>query len=73
MLSYVSAILAVDYAAGTIKVEKMLEQGKQVVVAKLPAVISVMKGINEPRTRLSGHPQGGEGDDSSVDGGGSGD
>ncbi len=49
MLSYVSAILEVDYAAGVIKVEKMLEQGKQVVAAKLPAVISVMKGINEPR------------------------
>ena len=49
MLSYVSAILEADYAAGTIRVEKMLEQGKQVVSAKLPAVISVMKGINEPR------------------------
>ena len=49
MLSYVSGILEVDGAAGAIKVEKMLEQGKQVVSAKLPAVISVMKGINEPR------------------------
>ena len=49
MLSYVSDILETDYAAGAIKVEKMLEQGKQVVTAKLPAVISVMKGINEPR------------------------
>lgn len=49
MLSYVSAILEVDFSAGTIKIEKMLEQGKQVVSAKLPAVLSVMKGINEPR------------------------
>jgi electron transfer flavoprotein beta subunit len=49
MLSYVSKILAVDYAAKTIKVERLLEQGKQVVTAKLPAVISVMKDINEPR------------------------
>lgn len=49
MLSYVSKILAVDYAAGTIKVERLLEQGKQVVTSKLPAVISVMKDINEPR------------------------
>ena len=49
MLSYGSAILEVDYDSGAIKVEKMLEQGKQVVSAKLPAVISVMKGINEPR------------------------
>lgn len=49
MLSYVTAIMETDYSARTIKVEKMLEQGKQVVSAKLPAVISVMKGINEPR------------------------
>ncbi len=49
MLSYVSKILAVDYNAKTIKVERLLEQGKQVVTSKLPAVISVMKDINEPR------------------------
>ena len=49
MLSYVSAIIETDYAAGTIRVEKMLEQGKQIVAARLPAVVSVMKGINEPR------------------------
>ncbi len=49
MLSYVSKVLEVDYDAGTIKVEKMLEQGKQVLTARLPAVISVMKDINEPR------------------------
>lgn len=49
MLSYVSQILAIDYDAKTIKVEKMLEQGKQVVTSSLPAVVSVMKGINEPR------------------------
>jgi electron transfer flavoprotein beta subunit len=49
MVSFVSKILAVDPAAKTIKVERMLEQGKQVVTAKLPAVISVLKGINEPR------------------------
>ena len=49
MLSFVSAILELDADAGTIKVEKTLEQGKQTVSAQLPAVISVMKGINEPR------------------------
>lgn len=49
MLSYVSKILAVDAAAGTIKVEQLFEEGKQVVTSKLPAVISVMKDINEPR------------------------
>ena len=49
MLSYVSKIIDADYAKGTIRVERMLEQGKQTVSAGLPAVISVMKGINEPR------------------------
>jgi len=49
MLSYVSKILAVDYGAKTIKVERLLEQGKQIVTSRLPAVISVMKDINEPR------------------------
>ena len=49
MLSYVAQILDVDYAAKTIKVEKVLEQGKQVVTTSLPAVVSVMKDINEPR------------------------
>lgn len=49
MLSYVSKILAIDYAAKTIQVERLLEQGKQVVTSKLPVVISVMKDINEPR------------------------
>ena len=49
MLSNVSAVLELDADAGTIKVEKTLEQGKQVLTAKLPAVISVLKGINEPR------------------------
>lgn len=49
MLSYVSKILELDEDAGTIKVEKLLEEGKQIITAKLPVVISVMKGINEPR------------------------
>jgi electron transfer flavoprotein beta subunit len=49
MLSSVSKIIAVDEAAGTIKVERLLEQGKQVVTSRLPAVVSVTKEINEPR------------------------
>lgn len=48
-LTYVFKILEIDFAAGTIKVERMLEQGKQVCTGKLPAVISVIKDINEPR------------------------
>lgn len=49
MLSYVSEILELDADAGTIKVEKTLEEGKQVITAQLPVVISVLKDINEPR------------------------
>lgn len=49
MLSYVSKIIEVDYAAKTIKVEKMYEHGKQIVTSSLPAVVSVLKDINEPR------------------------
>ncbi len=49
MLSYVSKIVSIDFAAKTIKVEKVLEQGKQVITASLPAVVSVLKDINEPR------------------------
>ena len=49
MLSYASRIAELDHSLGTIKVEKMLEQGLQMVAAKLPAVVSVMKDINEPR------------------------
>ena len=49
MLSYVSRILAVDYEECSIRVERMLEQGLQTVRSRLPAVISVMKDINEPR------------------------
>jgi len=49
MLGYVSRIIDADFAAGKIQAERMLEQGKQTVTAALPAVISVMKGINEPR------------------------
>ena len=49
MLSYVSRILEINPDAKTIKVERLLEQGKQVVTSTLPVVISVMKDINEPR------------------------
>lgn len=49
MLSYVSKILTADFDAKTIRVERLLEQGKQTVTSQLPAVLSVMKDINEPR------------------------
>jgi electron transfer flavoprotein beta subunit len=49
LLSNVSEVLELDADAGTIKVEKTLEEGKQVLSAPLPVVISVLKDINEPR------------------------
>ena len=49
MLSYVSRIVRADYSERKIQVERTPEQGKQTITAELPAVITVMKGINEPR------------------------
>ncbi len=49
VLGSVSKILEIDFAGKTIKVERMLEQGKQIVTSKLPAVIAVLKDINEPK------------------------
>lgn len=48
-LSYVAAITAVDPAAKTITVERLVEAGRETVSSKLPAVVSVVKEINEPR------------------------
>jgi len=48
-LSQVIKIIAIDPAAKTIKVERFMEEGRQVCSARLPAVVSVVKGINEPR------------------------
>ena len=49
LLSFVSRIVEIDYEAGTIKVERAVDSGKQIVAARLPAVVSVLKDINEPR------------------------
>jgi hypothetical protein len=48
-LSQVIKIIEIDPAAKTIKVERFMEEGRQVCTAALPAVVSVVKGINEPR------------------------
>jgi electron transfer flavoprotein beta subunit len=48
-LGYVAKIEAIDFGAKTIRVRRLVEQGTQVVSSKLPAVISVLKGINEPK------------------------
>jgi electron transfer flavoprotein beta subunit len=48
-LSLVAAVAALDPAGKTITVERMLDEGRQVVRSPLPAVVSVVKEINEPR------------------------
>jgi electron transfer flavoprotein beta subunit len=48
-LTYTVQIAEIDPGAKTIKVMRLLEQGKQVVTAKLPAVVGTVKEINEPR------------------------
>jgi len=48
-LSFVGKIVEIDEASKKIKVERGIEGGREVVEAKLPAVVSVLKGINEPR------------------------
>ncbi|OPY77314.1 MAG: Electron transfer flavoprotein subunit beta [Syntrophorhabdus sp. PtaU1.Bin058] len=48
-LTYVSKVRQIDAAGKKIVVERAIEGGNEVVEAKLPAVVSVIKGINEPR------------------------
>lgn len=48
-LTLVAAVDELDSGSGTVTVERMLEEGRQQVRAELPAVISVVKEINEPR------------------------
>lgn len=48
-LTLVSTIASLEQEARTIRVERSVEQGRQVVEARLPAVVSVVKDIGEPR------------------------
>ncbi|MEJ2607402.1 MAG: hypothetical protein P8Z41_12100, partial [Anaerolineales bacterium] len=48
-LNLVAEITALDPQGKSISVERMLEEGRQQVRASLPAVVSVVKEINEPR------------------------
>jgi electron transfer flavoprotein beta subunit len=48
-LSLVAAVAALDPNSKTITVERMIDEGRQVVRSPLPAVVSVVKEINEPR------------------------
>jgi len=48
-LTLVSKVRSLNEAGRKVVVEKLVEEGRQVVEAKLPAVISVSKDIGEPR------------------------
>jgi electron transfer flavoprotein beta subunit len=48
-LMYVSKVSNVDPDARSISVERLLEQGRQLVSSRLPAVVGTVKEINEPR------------------------
>lgn len=49
MLNFVAKISDIDFDAKKVEVERLLEAGREVVRAPLPAAISVVKEINEPR------------------------
>jgi electron transfer flavoprotein beta subunit len=48
-ISYVAALNAVDPAAKTMTATRLLESGRETVSTRLPALITVVKEINEPR------------------------
>ena len=48
-LTLVAAIPSVDPAGRTIRVERSIEEGRQTVSAKLPAVLNIVKDFGEPR------------------------
>jgi electron transfer flavoprotein beta subunit len=48
-LTYVAKVKEIDLANKKIVVERMLENGREIVQATLPALITVIKDINEPR------------------------
>lgn len=48
-LTYVCKVREIDLSQKRIVVERMLENGKEVVESRLPALITVVKDINEPR------------------------
>ena len=50
-LTYVCKIREIDPGAKRIVVERLLEAGKEVVESKLPALVTVVKDINQPRFR----------------------
>ena len=48
-LTYVSNIRVVDIEARVLVVERLLEEGREIASSSLPAVVTVVKDINQPR------------------------
>ena len=48
-ITFVSKIVALDAEAGTLTVERQVNEGRETLTTKLPALIGVAKEINEPR------------------------
>lgn len=49
LVSYVAALEEADAGAKTLKAVRLVERGRERVTSQLPAVITVVKEINEPR------------------------
>jgi electron transfer flavoprotein beta subunit len=54
-LTYVFKIRKLEAAVGKITVERLLEEGREIVEAKLPALLTVVKDINKPRAATLAH------------------
>ena len=48
-LTYIFKIKALEPETGRITVERLVEEGREIVEAKLPALLTVVKDINKPR------------------------
>jgi electron transfer flavoprotein beta subunit len=48
-LTYVFRIREIDFGARSITVERLVEEGREVVTSSLPCLITVVKDINSPR------------------------
>ena len=48
-LTYVARLRELDLATGMLTVERLLEEGREIVTAPLPALVTVVKDINQPR------------------------
>jgi electron transfer flavoprotein beta subunit len=49
-LTYISRIEEVDLSQQKIRVERLLEEGREIMTSPLPVLLTVLKGINQPRT-----------------------